>query len=154
MAAVAVRKKVVSIGHFLPSFYFQTLHFFYLLYQIKSNCIYWLHWKSRENGTEPSKLDELKYSKSLNQISSYAHWNAFLYLHAQLKHLFILLKVRKTRPDTRPIPVANAWAEAEMRVFKLDHHDRRTDQRTDQRTYKASYRVACPRLKRCTRVFV
>ena len=28
MAAVAVRKKVVSIGHFSPSFYLQTLHFF------------------------------------------------------------------------------------------------------------------------------
>ena len=28
MAAVAVRKKVVSIGHFSPSFYFQSLQFF------------------------------------------------------------------------------------------------------------------------------
>ena len=28
MAAVAVRKKVVSIGHFSPSFYLQSLQFF------------------------------------------------------------------------------------------------------------------------------
>ena len=51
--------------------------------QIKSNCMYWLHWKSEKNGTEPNELDELKYSKSLNQTTSYAHWYAFLYLHAQ-----------------------------------------------------------------------
>ena len=40
MAAVAVRKKVVSIGHFSPCFYLQSLNFFYLLDQIKSNCMY------------------------------------------------------------------------------------------------------------------
>ena len=95
MAAVAVRKKVVSIGHFLPSFYLQSQHFFYLLDQIKSNCMYWLHWKSEKNRIEPNELDELQYSKSLNQISSYAHSKVFLYLHAQLKHLYILLKIRK-----------------------------------------------------------
>ena len=33
MAAVAVRKKVVSISHFSQRFYLQTLHFFNLLYQ-------------------------------------------------------------------------------------------------------------------------
>ena len=64
MAAVAVRQKVVSIGHFSPCFYFQSLKFFFfLLDQIKSNCMYWLHWKSEENGTEPNELDELEYSK-------------------------------------------------------------------------------------------
>ena len=67
-----------------------------------------------------------------------------------------------TRPDTRPIPVADGWAGAEMRVFTLSNSittdgptdgrtngrtDQRTDGRTDQRTDKASYRVACPQLK-------
>ena len=39
-----------------------------------------------------------------------------------------------TRPDTRPIPVADGWAGAEMRGFPLFDSsvtDRRTDQRTD-----------------------
>ena len=58
----------------------------------------------------------------------------------------------RTRPDTRPIPVADGWAGAKMRVhtFQLDHHgptNQPTDGRTDGRTDKASYRVACPRLK-------
>ena len=51
-----------------------------------------------------------------------------------------------TRPDTRPIPVANGWAGAEMRFFSLfdsitmtngrtdGSKDGRTDQRTDGRT--------------------
>ena len=59
-----------------------------------------------------------------------------------------------TRPDTRPIPVADGWAGAEMRVFPLfdssvtdQPTNRRTDRPTDRRTDKASYRVACPRLK-------
>ena len=30
------------------------------------------------------KLDGLKYSKSLTQMTSYAHRHAFLYLHAQM----------------------------------------------------------------------
>ena len=51
-----------------------------------------------------------------------------------------------TRPDTRPIPVADGWAGAEMRVFPL-FDSRVTDRPTDRRTDKASYRVACPRLK-------
>ena len=50
---------------------------------------------------------------------------------------------RKTRPDTRPIPVADGWAGLEMRVFTLFDSCSRTDGRTD----KGSYRVACPQLK-------
>ena len=56
------------------------------------------------------------------------------------------VKYKVTRPDTRPIPVADGWAGAEMRVFPLSDSitmDRPTDQPTD----KASYRVASPRLK-------
>ena len=43
----------------------------------------------------------------------------------------------ETRPDTRPIPVADGWAGAEIRVFPLSDSittDRPTDQPTDQRT--------------------
>ena len=44
-------------------------------------------------------------------------------------------KKKKTRLDTRPIPVADGWAGAEMRVFPLfDSTDRRTDGPTDGRT--------------------
>ena len=42
-----------------------------------------------------------------------------------------------TRPDTRPIPVADGWAGAEMRVFPLFDSsvtDQRTDGPTDGRT--------------------
>ena len=70
----------------------------------------------------------------------------------------------KTRPDTRPIPVAVGWAgpKCVFSHFKLDHHgptDQRTngptdgwtnqrpDGQTDRRTDKASYRVACSQLK-------
>ena len=51
-------------------------------------------------------------------------------------------KIRKeTRPDTRPILVADGWAGAEMRVFPLSNssvtdqpNDQPTDQPTDRRT--------------------
>ena len=42
-----------------------------------------------------------------------------------------------TRPDTRPIPVADGWAGAEMRVFILSNSiitDQRTNGPTDQRS--------------------
>ena len=63
MAAVAMRKKVISTGDFSPCFYFQSLNSVYLSDQIKSNCLHWLYWKSESNRTEPNELDELKYSK-------------------------------------------------------------------------------------------
>ena len=40
----------------------------------------------------------------------------------------------ETRPDTRPIPVANGWAGAEMHVFTFSNSitmDQRTDGPTD-----------------------
>ena len=56
-----------------------------------------------------------------------------------------------TRPDTRPIPVAEGWAGGEMRVFTLSNlitmTDGPMDGLTDGRTDKASNRVACPQLK-------
>ena len=44
---------------------------------------------------------------------------------------------KRTRPDTRPIPVADGWTGAEMRVFTLSNSlitDGLTDERTDGRT--------------------
>ena len=89
MAAVAVRKKVVKVVHFSPCFCLSSLQLFSLLDPIKSNIMYWLHWKSEKKRTEPKELDELKYLKSLNQTTSYAYRHA---LHAKIKtfiHLFI-----------------------------------------------------------------
>ena len=40
----------------------------------------------------------------------------------------------ETRPDTRPIPVADRWAGAEMRVFTLFDPWSRTNGTTDGRT--------------------
>ena len=40
--------------------------------------------------SKKSELSELKCSKSLNQMTSYAHWHAFLYLHAYIKTIFYL----------------------------------------------------------------
>ena len=54
---------------------------------------------------------------------------------------------KETRPDTRPIPVADGWAGADMRVFTVFDLCWRTDRRTHWRMDKASYRVACPQLK-------
>ena len=55
--------------------------------------------------------------------------------------------IEVTRPDTRPIPVADRWAGAEMRVFTLSNSITMTDRETNGRTDKTSYRVACPQLK-------
>ena len=56
-------------------------------------------------------------------------------------------ELKITRPDTRPIPVANGGAGAKMRVFPL-FNSMTPDGPTDGRTDKASYRVACPQLKK------
>ena len=39
--------------------------------------------KKLEKKTELNELSELEYWKTPSQMSSYAHWHAFLYLHAQ-----------------------------------------------------------------------
>ena len=41
--------------------------------------MHWMHWKSENNRFEPNELDELKYSKSLTQMTSYAHWYVLLF---------------------------------------------------------------------------
>ena len=46
-------------------------------------------------------------------------------------------EIPRTRPDTRPIPVADGWAGAEMRVFALSNSiitDGRTDGWTNGQT--------------------
>ena len=46
-------------------------------------------------------------------------------------------ETKETRLDTRPIPVADGWAGAEMRVFTLSNTiitDGPTDGQTDERT--------------------
>ena len=78
-------------------------------------------------------------------ISSNANLNKS---HRQIESM--LAREKKTRPDTRPIPVVDGWAWAKMRVSALSSSittDRQTDQWTDGRTDKASYRVASPQLK-------
>ena len=101
MAAIAVRKKVISIGHFSPCFRLQSLQIFHLLEEIKSNCMHWMHWKSEKNRTEPNELDELKYSKSLTQMTSHAHWHVLvfacsdMYQNIHLSHL--KLEKKKTK---------------------------------------------------------
>ena len=52
----------------------------------------------------------------------------------QVARPYPIFKSKETRPDTRPIPVADGWAGAEMRVFTLSNSitmDRRTDGPTD-----------------------
>ena len=100
MAAIAVRKKVISIGHFSPCFRLQSLQIFYLLEEIKSNYMHWMHWKSEKNRTEPNELDELKYSKSLTQMTSHAHWHVLvfacsdMYKNIHLSHLKLEKKTK------------------------------------------------------------
>ena len=73
MAAVAVRKKGVSIGDFSPSLCLQSLQFSLLVRSNQEQLYVIIALKISENRTEPNELAELKYSKSLNQITSYAH---------------------------------------------------------------------------------
>ena len=84
---------------------------FYFLDQIKSNCMYWLHWKSEKNRTEPNELDELKDSKWFNQTTSFAHWHVFFVFAClnQNINLFILFWIREKEQAKRA-----KWA----RIFK------------------------------------
>ena len=79
MATVAVRKKVVNVTKVLCSV---TANFFVCI-----DCI-----ENQEKNR--AELYALKYSKSLTQITSYAHWHAFLYLFQNI-YLFILFKKKK-----------------------------------------------------------
>ena len=63
-------RNVVSVGHWSPSFYLLSLQFF-LVVRSNQEQLYVLI--ALKNRIEPNKLDELKYSKSHNQMTSYAH---------------------------------------------------------------------------------
>ena len=61
--------------------------------------MYWMHWKSEKNRTEPYELDELKYSKSLTQMISYAHSYVFVFTCSD-KHKNIHLSHWKLKKKT------------------------------------------------------
>ena len=89
MAAVAMRKKVVSIGHFSPHFYLQSLQFFsfvrsnlkqfYELCALKIFLVFacsiktFIHPIKDQKKTELNELNELEYLKTPSQMSSSAH---------------------------------------------------------------------------------
>ena len=62
--------------------------------------MHWMHWKSEKNRTEPNELDELKYSKSLTQMTSHAHWHVLvfacsdMYKNIHLSHLKLEKKTK------------------------------------------------------------
>ena len=62
------------------------------------NFMYLMHWKFEKNRNEPNELAELKYSKSLTQMTSYAHWYVLLFACSDMYqniYLFIPFKIRK-----------------------------------------------------------
>ena len=74
------RREDKSHKHWLIFFKpFSSVTAIFFICYIKSRAIVC---KSQKNRIEPNELDELIYSKSLTQTTSYAYWHAFLYLHA------------------------------------------------------------------------
>ena len=80
-------------------------------------------WEKNRN-----ELDELKYSKSLIQLTSYAHWHTFLYLHAQTElielneHIFLCKKSLKNHNSKWKIIIKFACKPSQLypRVQSLD----------------------------------
>ena len=89
MAAVAVRKKVVSIGHFSPSSCLPSLQIFLFVRSNQEQLLCWLYWKSEKDRTEPYELDELKRSKSLQTTTDMLSCISMLTLNI---YLFIPFK--------------------------------------------------------------
>ena len=56
-----------------------------------------MHWKTEKNRTEPNELDELKYSKSLSQMTSCAHWHIFVFARSDMYQNFYLKLKQKTK---------------------------------------------------------
>ena len=72
MAAIAVRKKVISISHFSPCFHHLSLQTS-LFVRLNQEQLYVLNaLKSEKNRNEPNELDEQKYKKSITQMTSLA----------------------------------------------------------------------------------
>ena len=113
MASIAVRKKVISIDHFSLCFQLQLLRFFlfvrsnqeqlYVLNALKIrekfDLAKWARWAKILKITHPD--DQLKYSKTSSQMSSYAHWHIFLYLHAHtsIQTFFHLSNLNSEKKD-------------------------------------------------------
>ena len=104
---------------------------FYSLDQIKSNCMYWLHWKAEKNRTEPNELDELKYSKWFNQTTSYAHWHACICMLTSKIFLFISYIIRRkdwakllkiTQLDNQPYSLTGLYLHAPIKAFMYASH--------------------------------
>ena len=68
-----MRKKVVSIGHFLPKLFSSVTAIFSFVKSDQEQLHVLIALKIRENRTDPNELDELKYTKSLSQKTSFAH---------------------------------------------------------------------------------
>ena len=75
MAAVAVRKKVVSIGHFSPSFCFQSVQIILLVRsKLRALACIGCNVNPRNIGLSQNELDETKNDYKITQhTTSYAH---------------------------------------------------------------------------------
>ena len=121
MAAIALRKKVVSIGHFIPRFCFQSLQIFLSVRSNQGQFMYWFRWKSEKSRTEPNELDYLKYSKSFNQTTSYTYAIPMLSLMLYLCYTFtyaipMLSHIREFSPPpfVPSLPDSNTSHEAQI----------------------------------------
>ena len=96
--------KIISNGDYCRGEISCKLKSLFIKFFVLSHCKFsWLHWKLDKIKNEQNELDELKYSKTLIQTTSYAHWHAFLYLHAQTCiKTFIYLSHLKSEKKTEP----------------------------------------------------
>ena len=60
--------------------------------------MYWMHWKSEKNA-----LDELKYSKSLTQMTSYAHWHVLIFACSDMHQNIYLSHLKRLTSTFLPI---------------------------------------------------
>ena len=109
----------------------KSLSIFKQTFPRKSTC----HWHPRE---APVARRSLLCHRSISSISQ-----SFHFLNLSYSKMFWLV----TRSDTRPIPVLDGWAGAEMRFFNPITTDWQTNGPKDGPTDRASYKVVSPRLK-------
>ena len=101
---------------------------------------------------EKSFQNSMNFAQNSGTVNSQSTVNfGFLVLSPPLTLITYSFSMNKvtTRPDTRPIPVADGWAGTEMRILTLSNSITMTDGQMDQRTdeWTKPYRVACPQLK-------
>ena len=90
----------------------------------KLNCICWLKQVGNNAIFVRKKILKVEWTSR--------EWNKLF--EDRQKRWLKTQKDEKTRPETRPIPVADGWAGAEMRVFHFSTRAWRTDRPTDQPT--------------------